>query len=146
MKMDNMYIASNEVMPQELTTKPRGRGSAAFKETYGDAFCVLKEEHLKEIVEYVTKRNKHFKDICTVNTIITHLYAKFGIEFKINTVNYALKHRLCLKYRTPLKSRLVFTEGRNRLGIEFCINLDQALKEERAGTAVIVYMDDIYFH
>ena len=81
-----------------------------------------------------------------MRSISAHLYSKFGIEFKHSTVNYALRKRLGLCYRTPLKSRLVFTEGRNKLGIEFCKDLDKALKEEAAGTAVLVYLHETYCH
>ena len=146
MKMGNNYIAGDVAMPSELPTKPRGRASEAFKNNHGDNFCKLKEEHLKAIVEYVTDRNKYFKGVCSVKAIIAHLYSKFDIEFNYQVVHYALKSRLGLKYRTPLKSRLVFTEGRNKLGVQFCLSLDQALKEQAAGTAVLVYMDETYCH
>ena len=59
---------------------------------------------------------------------------------------YALTTRLGLKYRTPLKSRLIFSEGRTKLGVAFVTDLDFALKEQAAGRAIIVYMDESYCH
>ena len=69
-----------------------------------------------------------------------------ALTSKATLVNYALKTRLGLCYRTPLKSRLVFSEGRNKLGVEFCLHLDETLKQEAAGAAVIVYLDESYCH
>ena len=59
---------------------------------------------------------------------------------------YALTERLGLKYRTPLKSRLIFSEGRTKLGVQFVKDLDYAIKEEQAGRAIIVYLDESYCH
>ena len=59
---------------------------------------------------------------------------------------YALTKHLGLKYRTPLKSRLIFSEDRTKLGVEFVNDLDHTLKEEKAGRAVIVYLDETYCH
>ena len=49
------------------------------------------------------------------SSIIVHLFSKFNILFKYRTVYYALTVRLGLKYRTPLKSRLIFSEGQDNV-------------------------------
>ena len=91
-------------------------------------------------------RNTSMQGMCSVNSVIAHLFQKCGIEFKYGTVHYALKTRLGLKYVTPMKKRLIFTDGRTALGIDFVKDYDHALKEEKAGRAVIVRMDETYCH
>ena len=150
-RLAKMYLSkiadpdTTDCTPDELPRKKCGWGAASFA-AKKDEYCIVKEEHLKAVATYVTERNTSMKGLCTVNAIIAHLYQKFGIEFKYRTIHYALTTRLGLRYRTPLKRRLVFAEGRTKLGIQFCLDYDHALKEERAGRAVIVRMDETYCH
>ena len=134
-----------DFMPSELPQQKRGWGSPAFAAKKDD-YCNIKEVHLKSVQEFITQRNQSMKGMCNINSVIAHLYSKFGIEFKYRTVHYALTTRLGLKYRTPLKSRLIFSEGRTALGVDFVQDMDHALKEQAAGRAIIVYMDETYCH
>ena len=102
--------------------------------------------HLKEIVEFVNERNVSQRGMCNVKAIQAHLDRKFDIYFEHHVVYYALKHRLKFKYRTPLCRRIVFSEERTDLGIDFCRHLDRALKLEERGDAIIIYMDESYCH
>ena len=167
----NKYIESTEWMPTELTQKVRGRGSLKFISNHGkDHFSKLKEvntlmqtsclhfcfflythtsctqEHLKTIVEFVNERNTSQRGMCNVKAIQSHLLRKHGFYFEPDVVYYALRKRLNFKYRTPLCRRIVFSEERTDLGIDFCRNIDLALKLERRGEAIIIYMDETYCH
>ena len=150
-KLANLYLKkvsnanTTNFWPGELPQRKRGWGADSFQ-AKKDNYCLIKEEHLKAVTDYVTERNTSMKGMCNVRSIIAHLYQKFGISFKYRTVHYALTERLHLKYRTPLQSRLIFSEGRTKLGIGFVTDLDQAIKDERAGRCVIVYMDESYCH
>lgn len=150
-KLARMYFkkladpSTTDFWPAELPQQKRGWGAECFSMKKDD-HCVLKEEHLKEVQKYITQRNRNMKGMCNINSVIAHLFQKYGIEFKYRTVHYALTNRLGLKYRTPLKSRLIFSEGRTKLGVQFVNDLDHALKEEKAGRAVIVYLDETYCH
>ena len=102
--------------------------------------------HLKEIVDFVTERNVSQRGMCNVKSIQAHLYSKYGIYFKAHVIYHALKSRLKFKYRTPLCRRIVFSEQRTELGIKFCGELDAAIKLERRGEAIIIYMDETFCH
>ena len=102
--------------------------------------------HLKEIVDFVTERNVSQRGMCNVKSIQAHLYSKYGIYFKAHVIYHALKSRLKFKYHTPLCRRIVFSEQRTELGIKFCGELDAAIKLERRGEAIIIYMDETYCH
>ena len=132
-------------MSLELPQKKRGWGAESFQ-AKKDNYCKIKEFHLASVVDYVTERNKSMRGMCTVKAIIAHLYQKFDTLFTYRIVHYALSQRLHLTYKTPLKARLIFSQGRTKLGIQFVTDLDYALKEERAGRACIVYMDESYCH
>ena len=84
--------------------------------------------------------------MCTVNAIISHVYQKFRILFKYRTIHYVLTARLGLKYKTTLKSRLIFSKERTATGITFVKDLNFAMKEEKAVRAILVYMDESYCH
>ena len=107
---------------------------------------MLKERHLRMIMEYVIERNLTQRGLCNVKSIQAHLLTKTGIFFEEHVVWYALSKRLGFKYRTPLKRRIIFSEERTHAGIEFCRKIDLTLKAERAGEAIVVYMDDTYYH
>lgn len=136
---------TTDYLPVELSRLKCGWGDESFT-VKNDNYCVVKDEHLKTVQAYITERNTSMKGMCTVNSIIAHSYQKFGILFRYRTIHYALKTRLGLKYKTPLKSLLVFSEGRTKFDVTFVKDLDYALKEERAGRAIIVYMDESYCH
>ena len=104
------------------------------------------QEHLKTIVDFVNERNTSQKGMCNVKAIQSHLFRKHGFYFEADVVFYALSKRLKFKYRTPLCRRIVFSEARTRLGIDFCANMDRALRLERRGEAIIIYMDETYCH
>ena len=84
--------------------------------------------------------------MCNVKSIQAHLLHKCGIYFEHHVVYYALRTRLKFKYRSPLCRRIVFSAERTQLGIEFCRNLDAALKLEARGDAIVIYMDETYCH
>ena len=145
-KFGNEYLDGTNILPEERQCKTRGRGSDKFKAGGADRYSELKERHLKMIVDYVHERNLTQRGMCTVKSVQAHLLTKTGIFFKEHVVWYALSKRLGFKYRTPLKRRIIFSPERTQLGIEFCRNLDTALKAERAGTGIVVYMDETYCH
>ena len=97
-------------------------------------------------MDFVTERNVSQRGMCNVKAIQSHLYDKYGFYFESHVVYYALRIRLKFKYRTPLCRRIVFSEERTNLGINFCKELDAALKLERRGDAIIIYMDETYCH
>ena len=82
--------------------------------------------------------------MCNVIAIQSHLLHKHGFFFESHVVYYALKTRLNFKYRTPLCRRIVFSAKRRESGIDFVKLLDGALKLERRGEAIIIYMDETY--
>ena len=94
------------------------------------------QEHLKAIVEFVNERNTSQRGMCNVKAIQSHLLRKYGVYFEHHVVYYALRKRLKFKYRTPICRRIVFSAERCELGIEFCRQLDAALKLERRGEAI----------
>ena len=104
------------------------------------------QEHLKLIVEYVTECNTTQRGMCCVRSIQAHLLAKTFKLFRPHVIRHALNKRLGFKYRTPLKRRIVFSAERRKLGIEFCKLLDGAIRLERRGEAIIIYMDETYCH
>ena len=125
----------------------RGRGSAKFKANDVDErFKLIKEEHLKCILNFVRERNRSMSGMCSVRAIQAHLLQQYGTVFKYHTVRYGLAVRLGLKYRTTRATRIVFTPQRITLADDFCRNLFRALGEEAAGEAVLVYMDETYCH
>ena len=142
----NQYLVDTNINPEEKEMKTRGRGSDKFKAGGADRYSELKEAHLLMITDYVIERNLTQRGLCTVKSIQAHLLTKTGIFFKEHVVWYALSKRLGFKYRTPLKRRIIFSPERTQLGIEFCRKLDLALKAERAGNAIVVYMDETYCH
>ena len=81
-----------------------------------------------------------------MRAIQAHLIHKYGITFKYHTIRYGLVHRLELKYRTTLGKRLIFTPQRIILADNFCEKIHAALGEERAGRAVVAYMDETFCH
>ena len=106
-----------------------------------DAFM---QEHLRCILEFVNERNTSQRGMCNVKAIQAHLLSKCDTFFETSVVYYALKSRLKFKYRTPMCRRIVFSEERTQLGIDFIKQLDAALKLERSGDAIIIYMDETY--
>ena len=122
----------------------RGRGSAAFKEKYGDQFKKLKKHHAVEVLKYVRLANEERGGMVTARRIQAHLFDKFGIEFNQGTIYYCLNKRLKLKYASAEKAKIVFTAARTRCAMQFCINYDESLKLEAAGTHICVYMDESY--
>ena len=144
---ESVLGSSPSKLPPELPRKVSGRGSEAFKHgEFSENFKLIKEHHLKEILQYVRERNRSMSGICTVRSIQAHLIHLYGIKFKYSTIRYALVDRLGLKYRTTLGKRLIFTPQRIILADTFCEKLYSALIEEREGNAVIVYMDETYCH
>ena len=114
--------------------------------THKQMFAHITQEHLKTIVEFVHERNVSQRGMCNVGAIQAHLLRKHGIYFDPSVVYYALRTRLKFKYRTPMCSRIVFSAQRTDLGIKFCTELDLALKQERRGEAIVIYMDETYCH
>ena len=148
-KMARLHLESpaGVLLPPELPRKVYGRGSAKFKANDVDEkFKVIKEEHLKAILNFVRERNQSMSGMCTVRAIQAHLFQKYGKVFKYTTIRYGLVVRLGLKYRTTSKTRLVFTPQRIALADEFCVKICKALDEEAAGTSVLVYMDETFCH
>ena len=140
------YLASDVIVPEELQVKVKGRGSETFKFGGADRYSEMKELHLREIVEFVTERNVSQRGMCNVKSIQAHLLSWCGKYFEKHVVLYALRTRLGFKYRTPLCRRIVFSPARVQLAFKFVSHLDRALKEERAGTAILGYMDETYCH
>ena len=139
--------SADVLLPPELPRKVRGRGSDLFKANdVNERFKIIKEEHLKCILNFVRERNRSMSGMCTVRTIVAHLLQKYGKLFKYHTVRYALAVRLGLKYRTTRGSRIVFTPQRIHLADTFCEKIVKALREEAAGESVLVYMDETYCH
>ena len=66
------------------------------------------------------------------------------IFFEEHVVWCVLSKQLGFKYRTPLKRLIIFSPKRTQLDINFCGEMDVALKAERAGTAIVVHMDETY--
>ena len=104
------------------------------------------QEHLKKIVEFVNERNISQRGMCNIKAIQAHLDDKFGIYFEHHVVYHALRKRLHFKYRTPLCRRIVFSAARTELGITFVKEIDAALKVERRGDGIVIYMDESYCH
>ena len=67
-------INNTDYMFDELSQKKRGWGSACFV-AKKDQYCVVKEEHLKAVQEFVSERNKSMRGMCTINSIIAHTLA-----------------------------------------------------------------------
>ena len=84
--------------------------------------------------------------MCNVKAIQAHLLRKHGIFFEQHVVYYALKTRLNFKYRTPMCNRIVFSAERLESAIHFFKELDIAIKLERRGDAIVIYMDETYCH
>ena len=84
--------------------------------------------------------------MCNVSAIQAHLLRKYNIFFDASVVYYALKTRLKFKYRTPMCSRIVFSAQRTELDIQFFKDLDAAIKLERKGDAIVIYMDETFCH
>lgn len=147
-KFANSYVnADDDVLnPEPLEMEQRGRGSAKFKAGGADRYSILKEHHLTEIIEYVSERNTSQRGMCNVKSIQAHLLKWCGTFFPENIVYYALRTRLGFKYRTPACKRIVFSPERTQSAFKFVGKLDGALKEERAGTAIVIYMDETYCH
>lgn len=145
-KIVKEYMDAEDDVPQVKTANKRGRGSAAFKQLYGDRFCVLKQVHLVEVLEYVRRSNSARGGMVTAGRVQAHLLNKFEVLFKKYHIYYALRHRLRLTYTTPAKRRIEFTPARKRATIVFCRNMDAGIKLERAGTHVLVRMDESYIH
>ena len=122
----------------------RGRGAELFKQRYGDRFMTIKREHAVAILEYVSLVNKERGGMVTLGRIQAHLLERFGIVFKKGSIRYCLTKRLGINYTDAGKPKITFTPARKRSAILFCKNFDHALKLERAGTHVIVYMDESY--
>ena len=140
------YLRSNSDAPILQAQRRRGRAAELFQERYGDQFMTLKHEHLCEMLDYVTLANKERGGMITTGRIQAHLLAKFEILFKKPTIHYALTKRLRLKYSFIGKPRILFTPARKRACIVYCRDYDAALKLERSGTHIIVYMDESYCH
>ena len=140
------YLASDVIAPEELEVKIKGRGSETFKLGGADRYSEMKERHLRQIVEFVTERNVSQRGMCNVKSIQANLLSWCGKYFEPHVVLYALKTRLGFKYRTPLCRRIVFSPERVQLAFTFVGKMDRALKEERAGTALVGYMDETYCH
>ena len=84
--------------------------------------------------------------MCNVKSIQAHLYQWCGIFFEKHVVLYALKERLGFKYLTPLCRHIIFSPERIQQAFKFVGKIDVALKEERADTAIVCYMDETYCH
>ena len=140
------YFLSEEAVPVMPEYKTRGRGAELFKQRYGDFFCVLKRRHAVEILKYVVLANKERGGMTTIGRIQAHLMQTFDRLFNKSTIHYCLAKRLKLKYANVGKAKLVFSPARTRSAIEFCKFYDGALKLQRAGTHIIVYMDESYCH
>ena len=82
----------------------------------------------------------------TVGRIQAHLLDRFAQLFKKCTIKYCLTKRLQLKYSNFGKPKLVFTPARKRSAMIFCGDFDIAIKLERDGTHIIVYIDESYYH
>ena len=143
----HLQAPADVVLPPELPVKIRGRGSATYKANDTDErFKVIKEVHLKTMLNFVRERNQSMAGMCTVRAIQAHLLQKFNKMFKYTTIWYGLSVRLGLKYRTTAKRRLVFTSQRIALADAFCVKLCKGLDEQAAGESVLVYMDETYCH
>ena len=145
-KVSADYLESPETALEGAVHNKRGRGSETFIRRYGDRFCVLKNEHAKEILEYVRIANDQRGGMVTAGRIQAHLLDRFAVVFKRSTIYYCLKKRLKLRYANAGKPRLIYTPARRRTAIVFCSKYDQALKLQRAGTHIIVWMDESYCH
>ena len=106
----------------------------------------MKAHHAKEVLEYVRTANKSRGGMVTAGRIQSHLLQKFNKLFKKCTIYYCLKKRLGLRYANAGKPKPVFTAARKCSAIVFCKNYDEALKLQRAGTHIIVYIDESYCH
>ena len=147
-KLAKSYVNADTsvINPVPLEIQQRGRGSEKFKANGIDRYSLLKEVHLAEIMRYVVERNTTQRGMCTVKSIQAHLLQWCGIFFLDHVVYYALRTRLGFKYRTPACKRIVFSAERIQSAFTFCRKLDHALKEERAGRGIVVYMDETYCH
>ena len=140
------YVHSTDVKPQVQAHKKRGRGAELFKQRWGDHFCVLKKNHASEILEYVRMANKQRGGMVTCGRIQAHLLQKYNKHFKRATIYYCLTRRLGLKYANSGNQRIVFTASRTRAAMVYCRNYDEAIKLERDGTHIRVFMDESYCH
>ena len=145
-KIGKAYLNADDITPIPLEMRQRGRGSDTFKANGSDRYSLLKEVHLQEIMQYVVERNISQRGMCTVKSIQAHLLQWCGTFFEHHVVYYALSKRLGFKYRSPACKRLVFSPERTQQAFKFCGKMDYALKEERAGRAIIIYMDETYCH
>ena len=142
----NEYLAHTDVIPHDKLRKKVGRGSTVFMEKYKDTFMILKFVHLKSIKDFVEEQNSHKGGMTTVRRIVGYLKGLFGLDFSRRCVEYALNTRLGYRYATPAKCKLKFTGRRLRLTREFVLKFDAALKLEKKGGYVIVFMDETYVH
>ena len=104
----------------------------------------IKYHHAVAILEYVSLANQERGGMITLGRIQAHLLDKFGVLFKKGSIRYCLKKRLGIHFNDAGKPTITFTPERRRSAIIFCKSLDEALKLERAGTHIIVYMDESY--
>ena len=142
----NAYLDGDDVLPALKTVQVRGRGSELFKQRYSDTFCVLKIVHMNEILRYVQLANKERGGMVTCGRIRAHLLQTFGILFKKYHVYYCLRKRLKLKFSISARPKIEFTAARKRATIVHCREMDEAIKLERAGTHIRVFMDESYCH
>ena len=131
-------------VPPAKRLKPRGRASLLFKERYADRFMVLKNNHMTEILQYVRLANAERGGMVTMGRIQAHMLTKFGILFKKWNIYYCLTKRLKLKFSVSARPKLQFSPARIRATRIFCKKSDEAIKLERAGTHIIVYIDESY--
>ena len=104
----------------------------------------IKCHHAVAILEYVSLANQERGGMITLGRIQAHLLDKFGVLFKKGSIRYCLKKRLGIHFSDAGKPTITFTPERRRSAIVFCKSLNEALKLERAGTHIIVYMDESY--
>lgn len=78
----DFFDNENRKAPQVKVLSKRGRGAELFKQRYADTFCVLKIEHMKEILRYIRLANNERGGMVTCGRIQAHLITKYGILFE----------------------------------------------------------------
>ena len=120
----------------------RGAGS----DKYGTSRHVLKKEHLQTIVQYIDNQNIKRGGVVSTPTIQTHLTREYGRTHNLSTIYYAVKTRLGYVFKKPHDLRVAMTAKRLDRLLKHWLQRDLAIKLERAGKAVMYYIDESYVH
>ena len=134
-----LWYTKKEIRPPG---KKRGRGSAH----YGDDNHILKQAQLSSLSNFIDNNNKKAGGMTTIRTIRNFLQREFGVRYNRSAIYYALRVRLGYVYARPTSRCVIMTDTRRRRLQKHWLQRDLAIKAERRGDAIMVFMDESYVH